>query len=334
MAEIIDSGDIDFATYMQATAAKQRVKSAALYVQANIDRALNPQPNRHHLMPWIKTKGILQFRPGEVTVWAGENGSGKSLVTGQVALSLCAQDTRVCIASFEMKPTKTVERMGRQWTHASLYDPEIMGDPYERRTLLERYADFKTWTDGKLWLYDQQGTVQWKQVCAVARYAAQELGIKHFVVDNLAKCVKDEDDYNGQKAFVDELCAIARDEDIHIHLVHHLKKPDTVNGKPTKGAIKGSGAITDQPDNVILVHRNKAKERSANKSPTDADTLLIVEKQRNGEGWEGEISLYFDRQSQQFLAGHNSEPMEFINPPSESVHFIAPQRAPRDEVAA
>lgn len=327
MAEIFDSEDIDFDRYMHATEAKQRVKSAAIYVQALIDRANDPSPPRHHLMPWGKTAGILQFRPGEVTVWGGENGSGKSLITGQVALSLCAQDSRVAIASFEMKPIKTLERMGRQWTHHSLNDREIMSDPTERRALLERYGDFRDWSDGKLWLYDQQGTVQWRQVCAVARYAAQELRIQHFFVDNLAKCVKGEDDYNGQKEFVDELCAIARDEDIHIHLVHHLKKPSSPNAKPTKADYKGSGSITDQPDNTIAVWRNKVKERSSIRSADAADTVLIVDKQRNGEGWEGEIALWFLPHSQQFVAGANEEPMEFINAPGYDAAHPAHARA-------
>ena len=38
------------------------------------------------------------------------------------------------------------------------------------------------------------------------------------------KCVKNEDDYNGQKYVVDELCAIAKDHEMHIHLIHHIKK--------------------------------------------------------------------------------------------------------------
>lgn len=322
MAEIFDSGDIDFARYMQATEARQRVKSAGIYVQALIDQANNPQPTRHHYMPWNKTKNILQFRPGEVTIWGGESGHGKSLITGQVALSLCAQDSRVCAASFEMKPVKTLGRMGRQWTHFSLEDRQIMSDPAERRALLEKYVEFRDWTNGKLWLYDRQGTVQWREVCAVTRYAAQELGIEHMFIDNLAKCVKNEDDYNSQKEFVDELTAIARDEDIHVHLVHHLKKPDTASGKPTKGSVKGSGSITDQPDNVIMVWRNKAKERAAGiRSADAADTLLIVEKQRNGEGWEGEIALWYHPASQQFLPGHSAEPMEFFNSPAEEPYF-------------
>lgn len=316
MAGLITDDDIDFDRYMQATEARQRVKAASIYVQELIDQVHNPRPSRHHVMPWGKTSRILQFRPGEVTVWGGENGSGKSLVTGQVALSLGAQDTRVCMASFEMKPMKTLERMGRQWTHHSLQDRMIMSDPSERRALLEKYEDFKVWTDGKLWLYDQQGTVQWRQVCAVARYAAQELRVRHFFIDNLSKCVAGEDDFNGQKAFVDELCAVARDEDIHVHLVHHVKKPATANAKPDKYAMKGSGSITDQPDNVIAVWRNKAKEKQAGiRSADAADTVLIVDKQRNGEGWEGEIALWYLPRSQQFVAGAAMEPMEFLNPP-------------------
>lgn len=316
MAEIIHPDEIDFESYMETTEKRQRVKAASIYVQALIDRVNNPVPQRHHLMPWVKTKGILQFRPGEVTVWGGENGSGKSLVTGQVALSLCAQDSRVCVASFEMKPIKTLERMGRQWTHHSLSDKDVMSNPAERRALLERYTEFKEWTDNRLWLYDQQGTVQWRQVCAVARYAAQELGVGHFFIDNLAKCVAGEDDFNGQKAFIDQVCAVARDEDIHIHVVHHVKKPATAHAKATKYDFKGSGAITDQPDNVIAVWRNKAKEKkSAGMGADAADTLLIVDKQRNGEGWEGEIALWYLHRSQQFVAGPNEEPMQFFNSP-------------------
>ena len=152
--------------------------------------------------------------------------------------------------------------------------------------LLEQFRD---WTEGRMWLYDQQGTVSWKQVCAVARYCSKEKGITHFFIDNLMKCVAGEDDYNSQKAFVDELCAIARDYDIHIHLVHHIKKPATDDTKPSKYDFKGTGAITDQPDNVIAVWRNKTKEKNRRDkklvSETDPDAMLIVDKQRNGE-WQ------------------------------------------------
>lgn len=315
---VISSDDIDFELYLHVTDHQQRVKAASVYVQALLDRMNTPNKEKRVFMPWEKTRDLIQFRPGEVTVWGGPNGSGKSLVTGQVALSLAAQNERVCIASFEMKPMKTMERMGRQWTSMSLGDDFLLSNPEARRILVDEYEQFRDWTDDKIWLYDQQGTVQWRQVCAVARYAAKELSVSHFFVDNLGKCVAGEDDFNGQKAFVDELCSIARDANIHIHLVHHIKKPATENARPTKYDFKGTGAITDQPDNVIAVWRNKDKERKIQDGKavpiTEPDTLLIVDKQRNGEGWEGNIGLYFHKASNQFLAGHNLEPMRFFYP--------------------
>jgi len=315
VSQIITPDDIDFSLYENVTDHQQKVKTASVYVQALLDRMSSTHREKRVFMPWQKTHDQIQFRPGEVTVWGGPNGSGKSLVTGQTALSLCAQGEKVGLASFEMKPTKTLERMGRQWTHLSLSDDYSLSNPELHRILIDGYEQFRDWTTGKLWLYDQQGTVQWKQVCAVARYCAKELGINHFFVDNLMKCVAGEDDYNGQKAFVDELCSIARDCNIHIHLVHHIKKPSTENAKPTKYDFKGTGAITDQPDNVVVVWRNKDKERKLQDgksvAQTEPDAMLIVDKQRNGEGWEGNIGLWYHGPSQQFLPSFNADPMEF-----------------------
>jgi twinkle protein len=76
------------------------------------------------------------------------------------------------------------------------------------------------------------------------------------------KCVSGEDDYNSQKSFVDELTALARDHNVHIHLVHHIRKLEQVKSLcQTKMILKVRGAIADQVDNVLLMWRNKKKER-------------------------------------------------------------------------
>ncbi len=211
MANFITPDDIDFAQYEQETDAQQKVKSAAVWVQELIDRIRSPIKQPRAVMPWRKTHSLIAFRPGEVTIWGGANGNGKSLVTGQVALSLIAQDQKVCIASFEMKPSKTLERMGRQFSGFNADDPAFAGSDQAREELVKVYQQFKEWTDARLWLYDQQGTVTTAQIIAVTRYCAKELGVSHFFIDSLMKCVAGEDDYNGQKKFVDELTAIARD---------------------------------------------------------------------------------------------------------------------------
>ena len=320
MANFITPDDIDFAQYEQETDAQQKVKSAAVWVQELIDRIRSPIRQPRAVMPWRKTHSLIAFRPGEVTIWGGANGNGKSLVTGQIALSLLSQDQKVCIASFEMKPSKTLERMGRQFSGFNADDPAFAGSDQAREELVKVYQQFKEWTDARLWLYDQQGTVTTAQIIAVTRYCAKELGVSHFFIDSLMKCVAGEDDYNGQKKFVDELTAIARDYQIHIHLVHHIRKPADESHKPSKYDYKGSGAITDQVDNVISVWRNKAKEkdREQNKpiKDTDPDALLICDKQRNGE-WEGSIGLWFDKPSMQYVGNAGDEPLVLYRHPED-----------------
>lgn len=320
MAYVITPDEIDFNLYMRETDAQQKVKPASQYVQELIDRIRNPIKAPRALMPWHKTHNLIQFRPGEVTCWGGANGNGKSLVTGQVGLSLCAQDEKVGLASFEMKPIKSLERMGRQWSGQNPMDPAFAGSPEAQAALEDLYEQFRDWTDNRLWLYDQQGTVTANQVAAVVRYCAKEKGITQFFVDSLMKCVQGEDDYNGQKSFVDELTCIARDYSMHIHLVHHIKKPPTEDHKPNKYDYKGSGAITDQVDNVISVWRNKAKERKAEEGKAvddkEPDALLICDKQRNGD-WEGSIGLWYDRASQQFVGGPYDGPLVMCRHPED-----------------
>jgi twinkle protein len=311
----------DFARYMQETEPKQKVRAASVFVQDMIDDLGMVKTLNHAFLPWDKTHGQFHFRPGEVTLWAGVNGQGKSLITGLVALSLCTQGERACIASFEMKPRKTLERMMRQWSGASAPSDGDLNDSAILATFRDLYEQFRDWSKTTLWLYDQQGTVKTDRLIAVLKYCAHELRVKHFFIDSLMKCVADEDDYNGQKRFVDEVTAIARDTGMHIHLVHHMKKLPDEGKTPDKMDVKGSGSITDQVDNLLMIWRNKPKERNAAAgkmvSAEEPDALLICEKQRHGE-WEGRISLWFDRDSQQYLGSPGASPLNMFSFPHRS----------------
>ena len=312
MAQVIEPDDIDFAAYLEETEAQQKVKPASLFIEEMLDWMYTPNSVQTVVLPWPKTHDHFAFRQGEITLWAGINGHGKSLVTGQCSLSLMGQGQKVCIASFEMKPRKTLERMARQWTGmqpARMHEPPEVIDAYKLSC-----RTFGDWTNSRLWLYDQQGTVDPQTIVAVTRYCAKELGIQHMFIDSLMKCVKGEDDYNGQKYLVDELCAIAKDHEMHIHLIHHIKKLANEETVPGKFDAKGSGAITDQVDNMLIHWRNKEKEtKRALEEPideSDPDAMLICTKQRNGE-WEGRIHLWFDKESQQFVENLGCRPVAF-----------------------
>ncbi len=304
---VLTPDEIDFSAYLKETEARQRVRPAREYVAELCERLGRPVVHKGQTLPWGKVGGLFRFRPGEVTLWAGVNGHGKSLMNGFVTLDLMAKRQKVCIASFEMKPHATLQRMLRQWTGYSAED-EFASHPDSAAALRELYEQFNIVADNRLWFYDQQGTVSSDQMVSVARYCAKELGINHIVIDSLMKCVRGADDYNGQKNFVDELTAIARDHNTHIHLVHHIRKLENELKKPDKTDVKGAGEITDMVDNVLLVWRNKA-ELSARKE-ADPDAALICCKQRHGE-WEGGVNLWFDKGSQQFMEAPKVGPMDF-----------------------
>lgn len=308
----IPADTIDFAAYLADTEAQQKVRPAKDFSAELLDHVFGDRPDPKCFLPWEETHRLIQFRPGEVTLWAGINGHGKSLLTGLVGLSLMGQSQRVCIASFEMKPRKTLYRMGRQW--AGMPPDNEYDTPEMREQSKDLLAQFFDWTEGKLWLYDQQGTVKPETILGVTKYSAVELGCTHIFIDSLMKCVKGEDDYNGQKDFVDELCALAKDNNVHIHLVHHIKKMQDEDRVPGKFDAKGSGAISDQVDNFLVVFRNKKKERlleSGKEVPHDEpDAFLVCHKQRE-TGWEGCIGLYVDKDSMQFKKNPGDRTVNF-----------------------
>ncbi len=322
MAELVPD-DIDFEEYLELTDHQEKVKPACDFVAlAKADLRGRAKQKRTYL-PWPKCNDYFEFRPGEVTLWGGQNGHGKTDVSMCVAMSLLGQEEKVCIASFEMPTRKTIARLVRLYAQTNPFSEEYLNE--EGFAILDGiYDEFADWTRGRMWLYDQLGTAKTDTVLGMVKYCAVELGITHIFIDSLMKCIANEDDYNCQKYFVDQLCAIAKDTNVHIHLVHHLKKPPKESDLPDKHDIKGSGSITDQVDNLFLVWRNKAKEdeRKSNSAKqtksTEADMILLCKKQRHYDGSkEGEprILLWRHADSGCFVANQGDEPLFFVNYP-------------------
>jgi twinkle protein len=251
--------------------------------------------------PWPKMGDLVLFRKGEVSIWTGINGHGKSQALGHVCVDGISQGYNVCIASMEMKPSHLVGRMIRQQGGCNNPTAEYL------QMNMDKLQD-------NLWLFKARGTARVEKIFEVFKYARARYGVDVFVIDSLAKCGFAEDDYNGQKGFVDKICEFAEEHDVHVHLVTHSKKKANEKEAPGKMDVKGSGAITDMVDNVFSVWRNKDKEsliQKARNAGSNAcgeilekpDATIKCEKQRNGD-WEGEIYLWFDRESYQYLENY------------------------------
>lgn len=286
--------DIDIDAYMNDTEVRHKVRPPSHWEDDLNDEFLDQgRGTMHPRLPWSRLDNRFALRPGEVSLWFGFNGHGKSLLLGQAVLSVCAQGEKACIASFEMRPRKTLARLARQFADAEQPAPRNV-------------SEFVNWGQGKLWIYDQTSTVEARRVYAVIRYCVDQLGVTHFVVDNLTKMVASDDDYTGQKSVVDNLTALAQSLNIHIHLVHHARKGQDETRPPRKMDALGASAITNLVDNVFIVWRNKAKHEKSEVDPAQPDAMLILDKQRHGTGWEGLQNLNYHQRSMQYLQAGSS----------------------------
>lgn len=255
--------------------------------QSYVDHVMNLfYPNDTHMSgydtPFQKTNERIHFRPNELSIWTGINGHGKSQFLGFLMLHLMRQQARVCIASLEMKPERLLMRLTRQVTATA--------QPSE--ALIRQAHD---WYSDKLWLFDLVGTAKTDRLLDVFRYARQRYGVDVFLLDSMLKCNIADDDYNAQKAFLEQLCDFKNAHPCHVHVVAHPRKGVDENNIPGKLDIKGSGSISDLADNCFTVWRNKDKHTTS-----DPDCVWSCHKQRNGE-WEGKIALWFDSESFQYI---------------------------------
>lgn len=265
-----------------------------------VDRLTRQQSQQGAELPWSRMRDAFRLRPGETTLWAGEDGHRKSLIVGQAMLYL-ARRQRVCLMSFEMPPEDTLLRMCRQ--AAGVQTPSVA------------YADvFSRWTDERVAIYDQLDTVASEKVLGVTYYAALELGCEHIVIDSLMKCGYDIDDYPAQVRFADQLSRTAKALNVHLHLIHHMKKPGSHSEDHSKSRIHGSSQLINNFHNCVTIWFNERRyealqaqekgaeltERQQTEIDKKHDQILTIRKQRNGVPFKS-FGFYFDESSLQLI---------------------------------
>lgn len=233
------------------------------------------------------------FRQGEVTIWSGMSGHGKSTMLSTVMLRLMAENIPFFVCSLEYKPEKLVEMMAR-----------IM---YRRPITADEGADFLTCMGHLFSFSDVVGEIPPAKLVQLMRSANARYGASHFFIDSLMRVGGLEEDYPAQGQFLNTLQAVAKETDGHIHLVAHPRKIDEAS-RARKMDVKGSSGILNNADNMVTMRRNTAKRDLMEKGPlTDEqdagmhDAEFAIEKQR-ATGWEHVIKLKFNRISKTFEA--------------------------------
>jgi len=297
---------IDFVEIHRKSQSTRTIVNAQDFDYDLAERAARGHVVQGAKLPWLKTQDDVGFVSGDLSIWAGINGHGKSTLLLQVCSHLIAQGESICIASLEMPVIETLYMMCCQVARC---------EPSQEFT-----GRFLNWAGDKLWLFNQKGSVSQDAILGAIRWSVENRGVKHFVIDNLMMVTEGESGeraMNSQKTFVEKLKRVADDVQVHIHLVHHIRKGESEADRPNKFDLKGSGAIADLADQIFIVWRNKKREsyfQNPNRKPdpdleAQAGSSLAVVKNRR-VGIEKSYALWFHPASRQFCPSSDTKPFD------------------------
>lgn len=243
----------------------------------------------------------FEFRPGEISVWTGYNGHGKSLMVSQVLVGLMQQGEKFVIFSGEMTPQNVLKRMVKQ----------ITGLDRPSRSYIDAVGE---WLLDKAWIFNVVGSASLDRLMEVFLYANKRYGTRHFVIDSLMMTDVPEDgvgSMTAQKEAIRKICDFARRNGCHVHLIAHPRKGRDETGSPGKMDVAGSSKITDGADNVFTVW-SKRKDESE-EATDEPDALLELQKQRNGEVQHFKLWLWFNREAQQFATNSKRRAISYVH---------------------
>lgn len=303
------------------------------------ERHLEPGLQLPFGFPW-------RVRPAELTIWTGIEKSGKTTLLSFVLMALLAQGERAFIASYEIKPVKTLKKYSRQAYGGLIYDKRIVdrataagGDDLlnYQATAREDATDTFKWLSQNLWMNNVVGIGQWRQLLDDMRWARRRYGITQFIIDNFMRLGIAKDDYAQQADAITAFTALAMDLNIHIHVVVHQNKSEGKKESGGKRSVSGAFEIIANAHNIVEVQRDARKgeevkelfqeyevgiineaEFKNKKTALDLrpDGKFILHAQRDGEEQNGSKYLWFLWESQQYVdkpSGHaDHAPLRFV----------------------
>ncbi|XP_030425549.1 twinkle protein, mitochondrial [Gopherus evgoodei] len=188
-------------------------------------------------------------RKGELTIFTGPTGSGKTTFISEYALDLCTQGVNTLWGSFEINNVRLAK---------------IMLTQFAVRRLEEQLEQFDEWADKfedlPLYFMTFHGHQSIKTVIETMLHAVYMYDISHVVIDNLQFMMGQEqltvDRLAVQDYIVGAFRKFATDNSCHVSLVIHPRKEDEERELQT-ASIFGSAKASQEADNVLILQDRK-----------------------------------------------------------------------------
>ena len=198
-------------------------------------------------------KLMVGFKRKHVSVWSGYRGSAKTTILNMLILNAAQREYKTALWTGELDGDEE-----KKWLYL-----QAAGKTYNKMTTVKDFYytpdnvcdKIDPWIDKYMWIFNNQYGNNFKQIVEKLRELKKNNDIDMAIFDNLMTL--DIDDLDGdkndrQKNLMQMLTELARELDIHIHIVAHPNKSGTFL-RPNN--ISGSGHIPDLAQNVFILHR-------------------------------------------------------------------------------
>jgi twinkle protein len=251
-------------------------------VERVMDRRNNPLKGIE--APWSKLHNLFEIPRQGVTLIGGYSGHQKSTMTNQWALHAAASGHKVCIASLEL----TADYLFDFFAGQSACKQHMHQDYLKR---------FGKWADDKLFIVDHADVMTPEEAIQIIIDSKRLLGCDLFVLDCLMQ-IDLGGELENEKRFMAKLGAVAREYDMAIVVVHHMRKPQGPEGEkkvPGRESFIGSSHLVNAAAGVLILWQNaeKAAARHNGEEVDDnfPDFVLSVAKNRFAP-FQGTVGLY------------------------------------------
>jgi replicative DNA helicase len=253
--------------------------------------------------------------PGDLTVAAARPGVGKTSLATGIALHNAAKGRAVGMFQLEMRGAQMAARVLSE-TISIPAKPILRGRLHYDQW--ERAEEARKGLNALPFYIDARAGVPLDQFIPRARRMKRQHGIELLIVDYLGLVrVPGASAYERVTQVSQTMKELARDLDIHVLALHQLNRGNEKEARrPSMSDLRDSGAVEQDADNILLIHREEMSLKKAEPDPSESarhaewaqrmaqaqgKAEIIVDKQRNGA--TGTVLLRFDARTTTFRDG-------------------------------